>query len=604
MKKVMIVLGMGLVFFGILTGCRKKEGEGVKTYVEKVIARWESQVKRERDELDDLIRKTLRTANATSSQYSYAFAGQIQTVHGDVRGALKTLKKAIAVNPRSAEPHYILAQLYYKLAIFDMVDRGLYSTEMIPLDELPFQALKDGHLKLELRELIISRCPAYKSFLKKCGINGEERNKIMFYILWLDKEKIAGDKASEDLDNEIKERGLPKKLPVPIFNPDKPSKELLKNAYKQIQLGEKGSTMEGVPPRIEIVNLVTIRALKARICSLLPGEVPSIPTIPGGAEKDLQVPPIVMELIEDKEGQDELLADIILKFQETPDPTMWQMVMAAQFHQAAGQQKKALNLYLQAVEKYPWDGEPLIGIGEICYEAAMKYMVANDEFEQAETGLVVMRPGDKAKDILMHAKSYFERANKLRFSVKEEKDGAKIYLFSPEKAEENLRVIDSNLMNYWSSKASEAEKAGQHESALKYYEEALIIDLNNFVANQGKGNTLFMLLRFKEALESFEKALSIRPKAFEALNNRELTKLCIYGIPCPTTKKEAFKEKTIEFLKKEVQSSERKDRLGAITLLYVASENGDLGAKAVLEAVKKENPDLLSEFIELELPKY
>lgn len=204
----------------------------------------------------------------------------------------------------------------------------------------------------------------------------------------------------------------------------------------------------------------------------------------------------------------------------------------------------------------------------------------------------------------MHAKSYFERANKLRFSVKEEKDGAKIYLFSPEKAEENLRMIDSNLMNYWGSKASEAEKAGQHESALKYYEEALIIDPNNFVANQGKGNTLFMLLRFKEALESFEKALSIRPRAFEALNNRELTKLCIYGIPCPITKKEAFKEKTIEFLKKEVQSSERKDRLGAITLLYVASENGDLGAKAVLEAVKKENPDLLSEFIELELPKY
>lgn len=593
MKKVMIVLGMGLVFFGILIGCRKKEE--VKTYVEKVIARWELQVEKESG-LNDLIRTALRNANIVSPQYNYTFAGQIQAIQGDVRDAFKTLNKAIAINPESAEPHYILAQLYYKLAIFDMVDRRLCGIEMVPLDELPFQALKNGHLKLELRELIISRCLVYKGFLKKCGISEEERNKIMFYILWLDKEKIAGDKSSEDLDNEIKERGLPEKLLVPIFNPDKPSKELLRNAYKQIQLGEKGSSMEGVPPRIEIVDLVMIRALKTRICSLLPGEISSIPTVSGDAKRDLRVPPIVMELIEDEEGRDELLVDMISKFQKNPDPTMWQMVMVAQFHQAAGQQKKALNLYLQAAEKYPWDGEPLIGIGNICYDAAIKYMVVNDEFEQAETGLVVMRPGDKAKDILMHAKSYFERANKLRFSVKEEENGAKIYLFGPEKAEEFLNMINSKLMGYWIRKGYEAEKAGQYESALKCYEEALVIDPDSFTGNQGKGNALFMFSRFKDAFESFEKALSIRPKAFEALNNREITKLRIYGIPWPA------KEETVEFLKKEIQSSEHKDRLGGFTLLYIASINGDPHAGAALEVVKKENPDLFSEFTELEIP--
>lgn len=323
-----------------------------------------------------------------------------------------------------------------------------------------------------------------------------------------------------------------------------------------------------------------------------------VPAISSYSKKDLQVPSIVMELIEDEEGQSDLLADMTSMFKETSDPTMWQMVMLAQFHKTARQQKKALNFYLQAAEKYPLAGEPLIGIGNIYYDAAIKHMILNNEFEQAETGLVIMRPGDKAKDILVYAKSCFEKANGLTLSVREEKNGIQIYLFGPEKAEEFLNMINSKLMGYWIGKGCEAEKAEQYEFALKCFEEAFAIDSDSFAANYGKGNTLFMLSRFKDAFESFEKALSIRPKLFEVLNNREITKLRIYEISWPVG------EGTVEFLKKETRSDNREDRLGGFLLLYLAFLEGDSDAKTAVEVIMDENPKLFYEFKELKMPKF
>ena len=98
---------------------------------------------------------------------------------------------------------------------------------------------------------------------------------------------------------------------------------------------------------------------------------------------------------------------------KTCNHALWQIVMTAQRHDTFRQKRRALNLYIQPAQEFPLYAEPLIGIAKTCYDAAIKYMVENSEFGQAKMWRVIMTPGDRAKDILVYAKSCFDRNNRL-----------------------------------------------------------------------------------------------------------------------------------------------------------------------------------------------
>jgi len=264
MKKIMIVLWASLFFSVVLTGCSKK------THIEKVIDKCESEFKNKRDSgLGGVIQNALKFANASSSQYGYSFAAQMQAVNGDVKGSLKNLEKAIAIKPESAEPHYILARVYYKLAIFDMVNRGFCTLDFIPFDKFPLSILQRGHLKIELREIMVSECITFKNFLKKYSIYGKEWVRITLFILWVDREKIMGEDAPEFIDQEMKEMGMPKRIPVLVFKPDDLSKEILRIVRSELELGDKGSPIKNIPQGVQLVDPTTTKSLKARVNSLL-----------------------------------------------------------------------------------------------------------------------------------------------------------------------------------------------------------------------------------------------------------------------------------------------------------------------------------------------
>ena len=58
------------------------------------------------------------------------------------------------------------------------------------------------------------------------------------------------------------------------------------------------------------------------------------------------------------------------------------------------------------------------------------------------------------------------------------------------------------------------------EDALASYEQALAVQSNYAEALNNRGNTLQALKRFEDALASYDQALAVRPKYAEALNNR------------------------------------------------------------------------------------
>ena len=70
--------------------------------------------------------------------------------------------------------------------------------------------------------------------------------------------------------------------------------------------------------------------------------------------------------------------------------------------------------------------------------------------------------------------------------------------------------------------ASEHFKNGDHNTAVQYSDEAIAINPRIASAYNIKGQALFSLKKYDEALASYETALKLRPKYLEAINNMGL----------------------------------------------------------------------------------
>jgi|GEM_PF-943033 len=220
--------------------------------------------------LDQEIKECLEKGEEVSSVFHFAVAGQMLLVNGDIKKGIKVLNKAAAIDSNADAPHFLLAQAYYHLAIYDMLRKGLYKINVVSRTDMSLVDFCDGYLGIDIMELIAleGRPHSYGKALALKGIDKDERMRVFFYWLFLTKNKAIPD-AQEAVEKAIKDFGLPKVLPVPTFWPDKETIGILKLAKKEMMLGKKGRGMK-TPPGFMVIEKEKMKSLSKRINQLLP----------------------------------------------------------------------------------------------------------------------------------------------------------------------------------------------------------------------------------------------------------------------------------------------------------------------------------------------
>lgn len=235
----------------------------------QVLDRWDAQRVASDITSDEIIREYL-DGEKPSFPLPYALAGQALMMNGDMRAAIQALDEAVAIDPQADVPHYLLADVIYRLAFFDMVDRGLCNIELTPIEEIPEASLHHGHLRIEIWELINPGRPAaYGDLLTSREIDEVAQTKIRVYLLWLVRSTLVQPEAVESLLEEL--GGPPEVLPVPECEPDDKSKHFLRMAYEEFSLAEQGDPLE--TPGVMIVDKDRMADMAAEIQVLLDDEV-------------------------------------------------------------------------------------------------------------------------------------------------------------------------------------------------------------------------------------------------------------------------------------------------------------------------------------------
>jgi len=240
----------------------------------QVLDRWDAQRvadETSRDEsMDEIIQKYLEEGEKSSSPLPYALAGLALMMDGDMRAAIEALDKAVAIDLQADIPHFLLADVIYRLAFFDMVDRELCSIELTPIQEIPEASLHHGRLRIEIWELINPGRPAvYGDLLTSLEIDELAQLRMRVYLLWLVRSTLVQPDAVEAALQDL--GGPPEVLPVPECEPDDKSKHFLRMAYEEISLAEQGKPLE--TPGMMVVDKDRMADMAAGIQVLLGDEV-------------------------------------------------------------------------------------------------------------------------------------------------------------------------------------------------------------------------------------------------------------------------------------------------------------------------------------------
>jgi tetratricopeptide (TPR) repeat protein len=156
-------------------------------------------------------------------------------------------------------------------------------------------------------------------------------------------------------------------------------------------------------------------------------------------------------------------------------------------------------------------------------------------------------------------------------------------------------AAEPNSSDYWINKGVDMEKSGDHETALEYYEKGLQINPKSYVGNFDKGNALAALSRFEEAIQAYDQALLIAPKASLALYGREVVRLRASGLKWPNG------QDGLELLSEDIKGSDPKIRIGAALLLFVeCGKNKKEEVCAVLVAATEADPNIMKDIGNLE----
>jgi hypothetical protein len=221
--------------------------------------------------LNPVVQNSLSIAIASSSAFHYVAAGVLLMTDGDFDSAVNVFKKAVEINRSVNMPHFLLAIIYYKLALFDMFDRGLCKVDLVPVDSIPVADMEKGALGLEIKELLAPGRPvSYSQVLSSKGFSGKDNLLAMASAMLsgLNRENRFFPQFQNDLKEVMKDLGPIGVLPLPQYKPDMHTKKILELAAKELDIGAKGIPLT-VPPGVTIIQDRIIDISSKRIHELL-----------------------------------------------------------------------------------------------------------------------------------------------------------------------------------------------------------------------------------------------------------------------------------------------------------------------------------------------
>lgn len=458
-----ILIGLLLAVLFSQVGC-SSELDPVTT-LSQVVKRWHKQ----RTESGLSLIPMEQMVVKENDPVSHALVGQRLMVQGDMKSALEFVHKAIAINPDIDVPHELLADLIYRLALFDLVDRRLCKITVTPLKDIPVNQLYHGHLNIEIPELIRSGRPAiYRELLSSYGIDERKRIKILIYMYSLMQDVFAGLPDSKKTLEEL--GGPPKALPILDCQPDEQSRSLLRLAYDEILLAQQADTIETpgllLIPKERTANL-TVRLQILLGEDLIPieqdspapvGKMQHLPAVlPSALTQDLELPRIINEICDyydtlqtENFRKLDLSSDLRKLFEDalSKDPTnlMARLNLAYSYKQAF-QFRKALEQYVIASNQAPEIADAFIGLGRIYYDLAIVDMTNRRRYSMSQHQLPVFHPDERTKKILQLAKETLLTSKRLRRLMQEGENGVKTYLSPPGTEDQFLKMIEYHLNN-------------------------------------------------------------------------------------------------------------------------------------------------------------
>ena len=214
-------------------------------------------------------RKMLVDARMNRSCAGYVLAAQLFFGLGDFRAGKGALDEAVALFPDQDGPHFYLAELYYSLAFFDLIKRGLDETKLVPVNGVDQADLRNGPLHLEVAQLTgLGRPLEYATALKKLGVDDEMRMKIAMLLVVVDEGHLS-DQARAYIPEMIKKSGgVAESIPLVTWQPDKQTTEILGWARREMDLAANGSRMVE-PPGLLIIERDRFQKLSVGIDQLL-----------------------------------------------------------------------------------------------------------------------------------------------------------------------------------------------------------------------------------------------------------------------------------------------------------------------------------------------
>jgi tetratricopeptide (TPR) repeat protein len=303
--------------------------------------------------------------------------------------------------------------------------------------------------------------------------------------------------------------------------------------------------------------------------------------------------------MESMEPMKSLIAEAEKILAKEPE-NLWCRIILAQHYATESNYTMAAEHYRKAASVNSQISDPLIGLGKVYYNLAIREMTMRGLTSQSpQTGLINFHPDDRVKDLLIQSKACFERAKGLpsikQFSPHVGDQGTSnknfdlftTYTFGPRECDSFIAMINDKLIHFYFRKGVESEKNNSWDSALSYYENTIEISPNLFYAHFNKASVLFMMGKFNESLKSLDKAIEIKPNLPDALYNREVVRLRLEGISLQQ------KDKAIKFVTMDLVNANRSNRLGAILVLMWLD-------KVLCEETLKDRPELVTEFNEID----
>jgi TPR repeat protein len=263
-----ILILVGLILYGpSIAGCSESSK---KPTVSNLLARWESS--RSAVPSSDLVFKkgqeAFRIAKTDGNCADYVFAAQMFMSCGDFQSAKEALDEAARLFSNQDGAHFYLSELYYCLAFYDLIERGLYEAKLVPIEKVHVSELEYGHLRLEIEELTGSGRPRkYSDLLSNIGVDEKMQGAIGFLLLWVSRERLEPE-LRVFLPEAMKKAGKVDSLPIVTWKPDEQTYTILRWARSEMELAGKSDRM-AEPPGWILIERDSFENLFKRIAELL-----------------------------------------------------------------------------------------------------------------------------------------------------------------------------------------------------------------------------------------------------------------------------------------------------------------------------------------------